>query len=230
MRDLRLWMAAPIATLLLLVASDLALAQPMNVTRVQIIPNQVLTIRMYYHPNLKPPQPVMDIFLKDPNRPVFRLDGGTGNIVETFRHMQELAILFKKQTFTLIVDDSGHRTQTVHPYFDNTTNYSRKMKNIIGFYGIGYPNQGPVPSGGQPGTTKMIPAQPIPLRTDELPPGEPMRERMMHESPPQEQMGFCCVNGEVIKVPANACKMERGTFFRDSETAHQRCRQAGGGR
>jgi len=206
-----LWMVAPIAALLILTASDLALAQSMKVKRQYIQPNQILTIRMYYHPSLTPPQAVMDIFLKDPKQPVFRLNGDNGNIVETFRYMQELALMFKKQSFTLIFDASGHRTQTVHPYF-TPGNFSRKMYNIVGFYGIGYPAHGPVPSGEQP-STNMVPAQPIP---------------MMHDQPPpDEQMGFCCLHGEVVEAPAHECEMERGAFFRDLESANMHCQTKG---
>ena len=225
MRDLKYWKAISIAMLMFLAISDLAFAQPFRWERHQIDPTQILTIRIYFHPDLTPHHPVMDIHLKDPNQPVFRLNGDDGNIVEQFRHMQELAMLFKKQRVTLIYDSSGYRTMDIHP-FARHMKYSRKMYNIIGFYGIGFPAGGPVPSAGQSGSPKMMPAQSIP-RPASPPPAEPERERMMHEPPPQEQIGFCCLHGNVVEAPVHACDMEGGEFFPEFELAHQRCRRDG---
>jgi hypothetical protein len=118
--------------------------------------------------------------------------------------MQELAILFKKQKFTVLYDPNGYVTETNHPFFVKG-NYSKKMYNIMGFYGLGFPE-----GGGPP------------------PPNPPMKHQPMQghaiPGPPlTDQVGFCCLHGNVVEAPARACQVEGGTFFRDAETAHRQC-------
>jgi hypothetical protein len=149
----------------------------------------------------------MEIFLKDPKQPGFIINGEPGKVLESFHRMQQLAIMLKKQPFTLIYNPvHGYVTETNHPYLVKKKNYSKKMHIILGFYGIGFPAHGPVPTDMQHGTLKRNPVQPIPGR---IPPG---------------QMGFCCVRGRVIEAPAHACQAEHGAFFHDAEQAHRHCK------
>jgi hypothetical protein len=205
MRRSQHWMATSVVALLLLMASNSVLAQKVYLQREFIRPDQILTIRMYYHPNLTPPQPVMEIFLKDPNKPGFILKGESGKVLESFHDMQELAILLRKQSFVLLFDWGGFVTETNHPFFVKT-NYSKKMYNIMGFYGIGYPAAGGPPSPNTP------------------PKNVPMQGHVIPGPPPSDQIGFCCLHGKVVEAPARACQMEGGAFFRDPDSAHRNCK------
>jgi hypothetical protein len=228
--------AITIALGLLLAGSQAAWPQgAAKLQRVVIRPTDVLTIRVFWHPHWTSDTPIMEIFLKDPNAHGFILTGERGNVLESYHRMLEIAERLKSQPFTLLIDQQDETTEHNHPFFVAGA-YSKKMYRIHGFYPPGYAASGPVASpsaGGQPESTELIPVQPV------LPPppgGQPSanhpsdegtRGPMMHRAPGPEAVGYCCVQGQLIELPAEGCQIEKGKFFADPETARAQCRPGG---
>ena len=195
--------AVTVVTLLLLLVSNIAVAQPLILDRIWVDPGQVQTIRIFYNPNLSPPHAVMEIFLKDQSRPGYILRGEDGKILESFHYMQELAAQFKKQRVVLLIEHKGgYLTETNPPFFNKVPGYSKRMYNIVGFYGYGFSTHG-----GPPPATIPVPGK----LTPEPPP------------PPEGDAGFCCLHGNVVEAPARACQIEGGVFFRDAAAAQRHC-------
>jgi hypothetical protein len=177
-------MATSIAALLLLVASDLALAQTIKLDRKQIQSNDIQTIRVYTH-HVNPPLPIMEIFLKDQNQPGFILTGEPGKILEQFYYMNELANMWSSRGVTVLYEKHNTRWETNDPYFMGKK-YGKAMHPIRGFYyDKWHTGGGPSGLGSQP-STEMVPAQPITMTHDGPPTDDAMRGRMMHDQPPTD--------------------------------------------